>query len=128
MPFAVLNGKKVFLEIADDVYSRELGLMFRESLLPNNGMIFIFEKPEKVNFWMKNMKIPLDLIFISDNKIAKIYSSVPACKTEDCPGYSSDNNIDYVIETNAGFCKKYGIKSGQIIKLDPIILNRVKNF
>jgi uncharacterized membrane protein (UPF0127 family) len=58
---------EVKVEIADTPEKRQVGLMFREKLEKNSGMLFVFEEEQYVNFWMKNMKIPLDIIFISES-------------------------------------------------------------
>lgn len=123
--YVVINNKKIMLDIADTPASRQQGLMFVESMNEDNGMLFILDKKVFVSFWMKNMKIPLDILFISGEKIAKIYSNVPVCKNAPCDIYPSDHMVDYVLEVNAGFCDKYKIRSGQSIKLSPDVLNRI---
>src|SRR3989344_4541488 len=81
------NGKdliKINVEIADDNEERMKGLMFRERLDENAGMLFVFEDEQYQAFWMKNTLIPLDIIFIGKNlEIVDIENAVP-CKTGDC--------------------------------------------
>jgi len=122
--FAIINNKKITLDIADNPESREQGLMYVESMDENHGMLFIMEKHDFAAFWMKNMKIPLDLVFISGEKVVKIYNNVPACKILPCEIYPSNYKVDLVLEVNAGYCEKYHIKSGQIVKYSPELLNR----
>jgi uncharacterized membrane protein (UPF0127 family) len=120
-----MNNKKITLDIADTPASRERGLMYVESMDKNNGMFFVLGIKDFANFWMKNMKIPLDLVFISGKKVVKIYNKVPACKKDPCEIYPSNYKVDYVLEINAGFCEKNYIKSGQTIKFSPELLNRI---
>jgi uncharacterized membrane protein (UPF0127 family) len=115
--YVVVNDKKVNLEIADTEEKREIGLMFRDKIQENQGMIFLFDKPDYVNFWMKNVKIPLDILFISKDKIVTIYNMVPICIQEPCEIYPSKYKIDYVIELQGGFCYKNKVKVGQTVKL-----------
>jgi len=115
---ASFNKKKVFLEIADTYEKKIKGLMGRENLDENAGMIFLFNPAQKVGFWMKNMKIPLDMVFIKDQKIVKMYNNVPVCTNVPCPIYPSENEVDTVIELKAGFCQKYHLKTGQKVKVE----------
>jgi len=123
--YAIINNKKISLDIADTPYSREKGLMYVENLDKNSGMLFILGKHDYAAFWMKNMKIPLDMIFISGEKIVNIYNKVPACKAANCEVYPSGCKVDYVLEVNAGYCETYKVKSGQKIKLSPELLQRL---
>ncbi|MDD3013525.1 MAG: DUF192 domain-containing protein [Candidatus Gastranaerophilales bacterium] len=123
--YAVINNKKISLDIADTPSSREQGLMYVDNIDDNEGMLFVFDKHDFVSFWMKNMKISLDMVFISGEKVVNIYNNVPACKISPCEIYPSKYKVDYVLEVNAGFCKKYQIKNNQTIKLSPELLNRI---
>lgn len=116
--YAIINNTKIILEVADTEEAKATGLMYRDFLGEKNGLIFLFSPPEKVDFWMKNVKIPLDIVFIYNNKVVKIDSEVPVCKKDPCKIYSSGIEIDYVIELNSGFCKKYGVKINQSVFLN----------
>src|SRR5919109_2766517 len=98
----------VHIDVADDAQERNRGLMFRKSLESNNGMLFVFEEPGNLSFWMKNTYIPLDMIFIDkDLRIVDIKENVQPCIHEDpCPSYSSKEPAKYVIEVYAGFTKQ----------------------
>lgn len=111
-----VNNKTFSLEIADTDFLRERGLMYRTMLPARSGMIFIFDKPQDVGFWMKNVKISLDMVFILNSKIVKIDEDVPVCNEEPCDVYSSNGFIDTVVELNSGACKKYNIQVGQQVK------------
>ncbi len=116
------NGKnliKINVEIADDNNEREKGLMLRESLDENSGMLFVFEKEEPQTFWMKNTLISLDIIFIDkNNKIIGIEKAEP-CKQDPCALYRSSGPAKYILEVNAGFSAKNKISVG-----DKVILNQ----
>ena len=114
---------EVRVEIADTPVELETGLMYRDSLPEDEGMLFIFEKEGRVSFWMKNTLIPLDIIFInSDWKVVNIHHSVQPCKESPivigpCESYFSDAPILYVLEVNAGFAEQHDIKQGTSIRL-----------
>ena len=107
------NGEKIYevkCETADTFYKQAIGLMNREKLDENQGMIFIFDDEKPREFWMKNTLIPLDIIFLDkDFKIVSIIKNAQPCKTIDCEIYPSINPAKYVIEINGGFSKKYNI-------------------
>lgn len=107
------------IEIADDPAERSRGLMNRNSMKDDEGMLFIFEKSDYVNFWMKNTLIPLDMIFIDqDHKIAHIASEVKPCPEGvlNCPLYPSELPVKYVLEINAGLSKKHGFRNGDLVQ------------
>ena len=114
------NGEeviKVNVEIADAAGERGKGLMFREGLGGDEGMLFIFEDSRERNFWMKNTLIPLDIVFISEDfEILNIEEAEP-CENELCEIYSSDGSAKYVLEVNQGYSKKNNIKAGDNIKI-----------
>lgn len=99
-------------EIADTASKRAQGLMFRKSLSDNQGMLFVFEQEEQYSFWMKNMQIPLDIIWIDkDKRIVDIKANVPPCK-ESCQGLTPREKAQYVLEVNAGFVEENKVRVG----------------
>jgi uncharacterized membrane protein (UPF0127 family) len=89
------------------------GLMYRPQMAENRGMLFIFPGEEERSFWMKNTYIPLDIIFVDANrKIVTIQDNTQPLSTESIPSYKP---AKYVVEVNAGFAEKYGIKEGNLI-------------
>lgn len=91
------------VEIADDSSERSRGLMDRESLDSDKGMLFIFDQESKHSFWMKNTLISLDMIWISSNKqVVYIEKNVQPCQADPCPSYGPDKEAKYVLEINAG--------------------------
>lgn len=105
------------LEIADDDYQRETGLMYRETMEQDQGMLFIFENEQPRGFYMKNTNIPLDLIFLNaENKIVSIKKNAKPKSLETIP---SEVPAQYVLEVNAGLSDEWGLQVG-----DSLILNR----
>lgn len=96
--------------IADDEEERVNGLMFRDRLDANNGMLFIFEKDVAGCFWMKNTRIPLDIIWLDESKkVVYLHEHAnPYDETSICP----DKTATYVLEVNAGQAREYGIILG----------------
>lgn len=101
------------VELAKNESERERGLMFRTSLDINSGMLFIFSESKIYNFWMKDTLIPLDMIWINENKtVVYIQENAQPCHTDDCTEYYPDKPALYVLEVNAGVVSNEGIKVG----------------
>ncbi len=104
----------ILVEIAEDDYSRANGLMFREDLPENQGMLFIFEEEKHQYFWMKNTPVALDMIFVNKaNKVVNIQKYTVPYSTR---SYASESPALYVIEVVAGYSDKYGIEKGWLIE------------
>jgi uncharacterized membrane protein (UPF0127 family) len=116
--FLTPEPARVHVEIADEPAERSQGLMFRESLGENSGMLFIFEKEGTQSFWMKNTLIPLDMIFIDkDLEIVKIHRDTKPCEEDPCQIYGSGKPAMYVVEVNAGFTETHGIYEGDTVRI-----------
>jgi len=101
------------VELASTKEQQIKGLMFREKLAEDFGMLFIYEKEDFYSFWMKNMKFPLDIIWANKNKkIVSIKKNIPPCQSEKCSGYKPLQKAMYVLEVNAGLTDKLNIKIG----------------
>ena len=112
------DGFKVALEIAASPETRAQGLMYRESILPGRGMLFIFSAPEARGFWMKNTLIPLDMIWIdAGSNVVAIHQNVPPCKADPCPTYDPGTSASYVLELAGGEAAKHGVVVGSKIRL-----------
>lgn len=86
--------------------------MFRKNFPENQGMFFIFEREDRYNFWMKNMQIPLDILWIDQGKrIVDIKTNVPPCGAS-CEGLTPRDKAQYVLEVNTGFAERNRIKIG----------------
>jgi uncharacterized membrane protein (UPF0127 family) len=98
------------VEVMDDVQERAQGLMFRESLPKFSGMLFVYETPQPVAFWMKNTLIPLDMLFFDDEgRLVRIKSQA---RPHDETPVVGGENIRYVLEINGGLAEELGIDVG----------------
>ena len=100
-------------ETANTPEEQEKGLMYRESLPEMQGMLFPFKNPYIATFWMKNMMISLDIIWLdSELKIVDISTGIPPCTSEPCAIYSPSMPVSYAFEVNAGTAEKYSLSKG----------------
>ena len=108
-------GSKTFAcEVANNPRKREFGLMLRESLPENRGMLFVFTQEQVLSFWMKYTLIPLDIIFVDkEGKVVTIRQMKPQDETTT----SSEKPVLYAIELNAGAAEKAGIRVGAKIEI-----------
>ena len=112
------NGVIVSVELAITPEEKTTGLMYREYLAENAGMLFISRDERLQTFWMKNTLIPLDIIFLSsDEKIVEIKPDFEPCETVSCPSYTSKVPAMYVLEVNAGFVEENGLKIGDKLEV-----------
>jgi len=117
--YAIINNNKIYLALADTPRKRTKGLMYIKHLPKHYGMIFLFKDSKQRTFWMKNVKIPLDIIFSRKNKIVNIAKNASIDTSNKSKLYKSYYKADCVIEVNAGFTDKYDVKVGNFIKLSP---------
>ena len=121
-PRVVLHGAggdtPVTVEVADTDAKRTLGLMYRKELGENAGMLFIFEKTQQMSFWMKNTVLPLDMIFIAEDRkiVGIVKNAVPFTTTP----RKVDGPSRYVLEVNAGFTDKHGVKAGDAVTFEDV--------
>ncbi len=118
-PSVELGGNRFSVEIADTQETQQLGLMFRDSMPADHGMLFIFPNEAPRSFWMKNTRIPLDIMYFDkDLKLVSLSADTPPCKVSRCPSYPSIAPAKYVLELNAGSAAALGIAVGDKLKLD----------
>lgn len=104
-----IKDREVKVEIVTGSKAQQKGLGGRKSLCENCGMLFVFPERKKTSFWMKDMNFDLDIIWVADSKISYISKNADHSSLERMnPGTPSD----MVLELNAGFCDKYGVKIG----------------
>jgi len=117
-----IGNKTISVEVANTPESRKNGLSGTSALAEDNGMLFVFDSQDIMpSFWMKDMLIPLDIIWINDGKVVKIDKNVPA-PAKDIPDselktHNPGQPIDYVLEVNSGFSDKNGVKAGDSVTL-----------
>jgi uncharacterized membrane protein (UPF0127 family) len=112
----IINGfeLRVYLAVTNDQQIK--GLSVKDHLKENEGMLFVYEQPSRQGFWMKDMKFPIDIIWLDNNgTVVYIKNSLQPCIMTFaflCPTYTPDKDSLYVLETGSGFSKKHGIKIG----------------
>ena len=116
-----LGGKRYDVEIADTDAERERGLMFRDTLAADRGMLFIHEREAPQAYWMKNTHIPLDILYFDNSRrLVSQQRDVPPCSLGDaCPSYPSQASARYVLELNAGQAEKLRLEDGAQLTIDP---------
>jgi uncharacterized membrane protein (UPF0127 family) len=115
-----IENHSIGVELASTDTERELGLSNRDSMPQNQGMLFVFDHPASYGFWMKDMRFSLDLIWIREGKVIEITQNVspePEKPTELLTIYKPANPADSVLEVNAGWAAKNGIKVGDSTSL-----------
>jgi uncharacterized membrane protein (UPF0127 family) len=120
-PWVELNGKRYGVEIADDDAERARGLMFRDALDADRGMLFIHEVEGPQAYWMKNTRIALDILYFDDaRRLVSQQRDVPPCSLGDaCPPYPSSAPARYVLELNAGEAARLGLEAGAELRFGP---------
>jgi hypothetical protein len=109
------NGKAIQAETMITPEDLARGMMYRDSLPSGRGMLFIHPQPGPVSYWMYNVRIPLDLVFMnSQRRIVHIERSVPPCRVEasGCPRYGPVEPVQFVLELPAGDAGRFGLKRG----------------
>lgn len=118
--FAIVDfgNVKIKTEVADTYLKRVNGLMFHKSLAENQGMLFVFDSPGKHGIWMMNMSFPIDIFWLDEEKeIIHIVENAQPCFIN-CPVYRPEKNAKYVIETVAGFTKRYKLEKGYFVEFN----------
>lgn len=105
------GGRSVTAELAVTDDERARGLMFRDNVLPGQGMLFVFEEEDLHAFWMKNTLVSLDILWLGgDRRIIHIAKNVPPCAAEPCPSYGPETPALFVLELKAGQADILGLK------------------
>lgn len=120
-PWVELAGQRFSVELADDDAERARGLMFRDAMAEDRGMLFIHDAQEPQAYWMKNTKIALDILYFdNDRKLVAQQRDVPPCSLGDaCPSYPSNAPARYVLELNAGQAEKLKLQDGATLTFGP---------
>jgi uncharacterized membrane protein (UPF0127 family) len=109
----------VKVEVAADDEMRQQGLMYRDHLAEDRGMIFFFAQNGDYAFWMKNTIIPLDMIWIDESKkVVHVAHDVPPCQADPCPNYPPGVNARYVLEVAAGVAAKHHVANGDVLRFE----------
>jgi len=125
-PTAIIGGKTINVELAKTPEDLQKGLMNRNFLAPNSGMLFIFPHSDIWPFWMKNTLIPLDIIWLAPSKVEGIKTIVDMTtlnpptdinSNTNIPEYSPKSPANYILEVNAGFIKENNLKIGDKVEI-----------
>jgi uncharacterized membrane protein (UPF0127 family) len=120
-----LKGKRFMVEIADDEPEREKGLMFRDEMAADHGMVFVHDAEEQQYYWMKNTKIPLDILYFDRaRKLVSVAHAPPCSEGDRCPPFPSEGPALYVLELNAGTAESLGVKPGDELRFGPGVPQR----
>jgi uncharacterized protein len=115
------SGAVYRLELARTPEEVQQGLMFRESLPANTGMLFLFGEPDVHTFWMKNTMIPLDIVWLdAGGTVLFVSADTPPCKADPCPTYGPKTPAVNVVELAAGMAKKEKIEVGTVLKFSDL--------
>jgi uncharacterized protein len=113
-----LADQRFSVEVAADDASRTRGLMFRDEMPADRGMLFVFEHEQPLAFWMKNTRIPLDILYFDNElRLVSVAADTPPCVTPYCPAYPSARPARYVLELNAGLAARLGVKAGDRLRI-----------
>jgi len=114
---ATIAGEVIHLEVANTAYEQAIGLMYRAELADDRGMLFPFDPPRRVNFWMKNVHIPLDMVFLKEGQVVAITANAPPCTVVNCPLYGPTQPVDQVLELRGGRAAELNLQVGDTIDL-----------
>lgn len=111
------NGSVVEVEVVADPETRAQGLMYRPSLSPDRGMLFLFPAKAKHEFWMKNTIISLDILWLDETRtVVHVEADVPPCQADPCPSYAPDGEALHVLELAAGQVAARAIRIGDVLE------------
>ena len=116
--YVTLKNERFIVELAETTEKQALGLMFREQMPDDHGMLFLFPGEAMRSFWMKNTRISLDIFYFDEElKLVSVAENAKPCRAQRCPSYPSTAPAKYVLELNAGKAAELGVKTGDILEL-----------
>ncbi|EKD86270.1 MAG: hypothetical protein ACD_37C00381G0003 [uncultured bacterium] len=116
---AQINNQTFKVEVAKTETERQIGLSDKENLSADQGMLFVFDSPDYHSFWMKDMKFPIDIIYLSGEKVVTVVENAepPISPNENLVIYQPEEKADRVLEVSAGTAQKYKITKGSVVKV-----------
>jgi hypothetical protein len=119
-----IGGQRYTVEIADDPWEQQKGLMHRRHLPEHHGMLFIYDREAPMSYWMKNTWIPLDILYFNSRLelVAQQRQAQPCPTGTPCPSYPSGVPARYVLEINGGQAEALGLKNGDRLTVRPDML------
>lgn len=113
-----INGQLLDVYLARTEQEKEIGLSAFNGIKSNQGMLFIYDLPQKPAFWMNGMKFPIDIIWINNNQVVDISKNLPVQYDSNLTRYYPNVEVDRVLEVNAGWCEKNNITIGDKIEMN----------
>lgn len=113
------DGTKVKAEVMINPKDMARGMMFRDTFPEGRGMLFIHGTPSNQPYWMYQVKIPLDIVWIDKSKrVVEMVENAPPCKTKasECPNYGGNQTYSFVLELPGGYARKHGVREGEVIQ------------
>ena len=118
-PITLPNGQVIHAEVMVQKQDMYRGMMFRDSLAPGQGMLFVHAQPSKVPYWMYQVRIPLDIIWMDANRrVVEISANTPPCPSKsakECPTFGGHYPAQWVLELGGGMAAKYGLAVGDVL-------------
>jgi uncharacterized protein len=116
--WVIIGGEQFRVEVARTVDEQARGLMRRHSLAPDAGMLFVYEEPQWLAFWMFDTHIALDILYFdARQRLVNLHQDVPPCRSRPCAVYPSDAPAQYVLELNAGTAARLGVQVGDRLQI-----------
>jgi uncharacterized protein len=113
VPLTLPSGKVLQVEVMISDEDRAMGLMFRPSLAPDRGMLFLFDRPDFHGIWMKNCRFPIDIVWLDEEKrVVDVKEGAPPCKAEPCPVYQPMRRASWVVEMTSGQARREKVVRG----------------
>ncbi len=122
-----VGDQSLVVEVADTDYLRSRGLSYRAGLDPGTGMIFVYNSPKPLTFWMYEMQFCLDIIWINNGELrgaAESVCPVPGAAAQDLPVYASPEPVQYVLEVPAGWMKAHDVGVGTPVQIDSTLTDK----
>jgi uncharacterized membrane protein (UPF0127 family) len=113
----IVEGQTFIVKVAKTDKEKQIGLSETKKLDKNKGMLFVFDTADYYAFWMKNMKFPIDIIYVNGNKVTTVIHQAQPTSLLDMPIYQPNEKSDKVLEINSGLSKTYNIKAGSVVKI-----------
>ncbi len=118
-PLTLPSGKVLQVEVMISDEDRAMGLMFRPSLAPDRGMLFLFDRPDFHGIWMKNCKFPIDIVWLDEEKkVVDVKEGAPPCKADPCPVYQPMRRASWVIEMTSGQARREKVVRGAAVSFE----------
>ncbi|HEY6405220.1 MAG TPA: DUF192 domain-containing protein [Nitrososphaeraceae archaeon] len=119
----IVNGFAILADVAITDEDQIKGLSIRDQMNENEGMLFVYGEPSRQSFWMKDMKFPIDIIWLNGTgSVVHVEENLKPCVPSlECPSFSPNENAQYVLETVAGFAQKHHLKIGTDIDFSIVL-------